>query len=326
MATRYRLQTDHTRVPLDGGSVLLGRNFDCDIVLTDERVSRHHALVRVTDEGVEVVPLSARGITVNGSAVTNAQRLNVGESFEVEGQRFTLHAEAVSAEADLHWFVEHEPGVLVRVPGERVTLGGASDDDIVVERWPAHAIALAALGERLVLEVTAPGVRVDRDLEVGEMLNVANGDRIACGPSTLKVVALPSDPSKPTAISASDEVVSSAVLAFYPRGGRLALRVGARERKVYLAGRRSELVALLLRPPAPWAVGDLIPDTVLVERLWPGSYAGRTDINTLLWRVRRDFADAGLDRVTLFERTAGGLRLRLAEGAFVEVRGTLDRG
>ena len=53
------------------------------------------------------------------------------------------------------------------------------------------------------------------------------------------------DPGSPTA--STSEQVTSAVLSFFPRGGRLSLQVGARERKVYLAEKRSELVALLLR-------------------------------------------------------------------------------
>ena len=53
----------------------------------------------------------------------------------------------------------------------------------------------------------------------------------------------------------------------------------------------------------------------------PNTFAGRTDLNTLLWRVRKDFADAGLDRVTFFDRQGGGLRVKIADGGVAEVHG-----
>lgn len=324
MGLRHWLRTDDARLPLDGGSLLIGRNFDCDVVLSGERVSRHHALVRVTDAGVEVVALG--GPTMLGAkAVEGAQPLRAGDRFEIDGRSFLLEADALAAEPGLHWFIELTPGVLVRVAAERVTVGGG-DDDVAVAAWPPSAIALAALGERLVLEANVADVRVGRALDVGEMVHVASGEVVACGAVALRVVALPADPSKPTAVTGADEQVTSAVLSFFPRGGRLSLRVGARERKVYLAEKRSELVALLFRPPAPYVAGDFVPDAVLLDRLWPGGEAARTDLNTLLWRVRRDFADAGLDRVNLFERKGGSLRVRLPPGSRVEVTGSLSEG
>ncbi len=319
MRERYWIESAGPRVPLDAGSVLLGRSIDCDIVLRDERVSRHHVLVRVVEDGVEVVTLAARSVNVNGTPREGTVPLREGDRFEVEGHVFELRRTGSRAEPDTHWFVERSAGVLVRVSNARLVLGGGADDDLVVPGWPPGVVALEAVGERLVLEALADGVSTDRPLAAGEMIDLSGGDRIACGGASLRVLALPGDPSKPTNSPGVDELVTSAVLSFLPRGGRLALRVGARERKVYLAEKRAELVACLLRPPAPFAVGELIPDDVLAERLWPRRLAGRTDINTLLWRIRKDFAEAGLDRVVFFERTGGGLRVKLAADASSDV-------
>ena len=324
MGLRHWLRTDDTRLPLEG-SLLIGRNFDCDLVLSSERVSRHHALVRVTGAGVEVVALGTGPTVFASKAIEGVQALRAGDHFEIDGHTFSLEVDALDVGPGLQWFIEPKPGRLVRVGSERITVGGG-DDDVAVSAWPASAVALAALGERLVLEANVAEVRVGRTLDVGEMTHVASGDLIACGTVALRVVALPADPSKPTAVNAADELVSSAVLSFFPRGGRLSLRIGTRERKVYLAEKRSELVALLFRPPAPYAAGEFIPDAVLLDRLWPGGEAARTDLNTLLWRVRRDFADAGLDRVNLFERKGGGLRVRLPPGAHVAVQSSLAGG
>ena len=38
MHVRYLLETPTTRLPLTGGSVLIGRSLDCDVVLADTRV------------------------------------------------------------------------------------------------------------------------------------------------------------------------------------------------------------------------------------------------------------------------------------------------
>ena len=63
---RYLLETPTTRLQLNGGSLLIGRSLDCDVVLADARVSRHHALMRVVEDGVEVIPLGTHLLTCNG--------------------------------------------------------------------------------------------------------------------------------------------------------------------------------------------------------------------------------------------------------------------
>lgn len=310
-----------TRLSLDGESVLVGRNPDCDVVLADPRVSRHHVLFRATGNGVDVVPLGARSVSVNGTARDTPFELGDGDRVEVVGQVFVVHFAGTRPAAEVHWFVEREAGVLVRVGDARMTLGGGDDDRVVMRSWPAGAVALEIVGARLVLESCVDGVSVGRPLDAGEMITVARGDRIAWGAESVRMVALPADPANPTLSTAPDQLVRGAVLTFLPRGGRLALRVGERERKVFLTGKRCDLIACVLRPPAPYAPGDVIPDAVIAERVWPGGYAGRTDINTLLWRIRRDFCDAGLDCVSFFERKGGGLRAMIVDGGRAEVQG-----
>ena len=321
MRRHHWIEFAGTRISLDGESAIVGRNVDCDVVLQDDRVSRHHVLFRVVGDGIEVVPLGAREIHVSGAVHDSTQTLRDGDRVEIEGHAFVARTTGPRAEPDLYWYLERDAGVLVRVGDTRVTVGGGTDDRIVILAWPPGAIALATLGARLVLEACVEGVSVGRPVAVGEMLDVAVGERIALGGVAVRAIALPADPSKPTLTPTPDGPVLSAVLTYLPRGGRLALRIGRRERKVYLSGQRCELVASLLQPPAPYCAGDTIPDAVLAERLWPNTFAGRTDINTLLWRVRKDFADAGLDRVTFFDRQGGGLRVKLAEGGVAEVHG-----
>src|SRR5687767_10744361 len=65
--------------------VLIGRQRDCDIVAVDPSVSRRHALVRLTGDGAEVVPLGKTPVLVNGEETTNARPLANGDELRVPG-------------------------------------------------------------------------------------------------------------------------------------------------------------------------------------------------------------------------------------------------
>ena len=64
----------------EDGEIVVGRATDCDIVLDDALVSRHHAKVTVRREGVFVEDLlSANGVYVNGMRVPRMQKLYDGD-------------------------------------------------------------------------------------------------------------------------------------------------------------------------------------------------------------------------------------------------------
>lgn len=317
---RWWLETTETRVPLHGGSVLVGRSPDCDVVLTNEAVSRHHALFRVVEDGVEVIPVGRRGVGVNGVSRDEPCTLREGDVVEVAEHRFTLRSEALADEVPgLLWFVERTAGVLMRVGAAVVSVGGGPEDDLVVEGWPPRGMALHPVGAGLVLEALVPGIDVGKPLDVGDLTPLRSGDRVALHGASLRVVALPADPSKPTGVPALEEPASGVALTVLPRGGQLVVTTGTRVRSVWLAERRCELVALLMQPPPPLRVGEMIPDATVAERLWPGADSGRIEINTLVCRVRKDLERVGVDGVTLIERRGGALRLNLAPGASVTV-------
>ena len=91
------------RVPMQGGSVLVGRSLDCDVVLTSDAVSRHHALFRVVEDGVEVIPLGPRGVTVNGAHCTEPSALRSGDAVEVVWHRLLVRREEVDDGAMRCW-------------------------------------------------------------------------------------------------------------------------------------------------------------------------------------------------------------------------------
>lgn len=74
---------DGTRLPVGDDPLTIGRHADCDVVLNQQEVSRHHAEVRRGDGGFVVVDLdSMNGTRVNGRGVKE-QRLEDGDEIEV---------------------------------------------------------------------------------------------------------------------------------------------------------------------------------------------------------------------------------------------------
>ncbi|MFO0626655.1 MAG: FHA domain-containing protein [Polyangiales bacterium] len=319
MKLRYLLETPTTRLSISGGSVLIGRSLDCDVVIPDARVSRHHALVRIIEDGVELIPLGTQLLTCNGEPFDAPRRLRDGDVVGVAEHRFTLRSEAIaeSSPAD-PWFIERDAGVLLAVGSERFTVGSGETDRWVIPSWSPAAVALEVVGGRLTLEVNADDVSVDGPAHAGDIITLRSGTTVSARGISFRALSLPSDPSKPTTRPLFDELPTAVTLTFLPRGEPLGHRGHAHAPGV------PARQALRFRRDAPAALralrrGELIPDSALSTRLWGSARGGRTDINTLVWRVRKDLATAGLEDVALIERSRGGVRLRVADGATLGV-------
>lgn len=74
------------------GGALLGRSRDCDVVLSDPNVSRHHAEVRPGGEtGWTVQDLgSTNGVRVNGRDIRGAHALHSGDALELGTAQVTF--------------------------------------------------------------------------------------------------------------------------------------------------------------------------------------------------------------------------------------------
>jgi hypothetical protein len=73
---------------------VMGRSRDCDVVLDDPNVSRHHAEVRPSGGGWIVNDLgSTNGIKVNGRRVQGPQSLRPGDVIELGTSRVTFEVE-----------------------------------------------------------------------------------------------------------------------------------------------------------------------------------------------------------------------------------------
>lgn len=83
----YRGLLAGSRWPVTGDSVTLGRAKDCDVVLPEREVSRHHARIERDTTGYVLRDLGSRnGTAVNGEALGNLPyRLRDGDEIELAG-------------------------------------------------------------------------------------------------------------------------------------------------------------------------------------------------------------------------------------------------
>ena len=82
------------RVTFEGGHLRLGRGSDNELVLADERVSRHHGQLATRQGALVYTDLgSTNGSYVNGTRVTEVA-LGTGDVVQIGNSSLTIHAEA----------------------------------------------------------------------------------------------------------------------------------------------------------------------------------------------------------------------------------------
>lgn len=96
----YRLRLRATELDLPYGELTIGRGTDCFLRIDDDLVSRRHARLLVTREGVTLEDLGSRnGSRVNGVQVQGSIRLQVGDEVEIGAQTFRLLESGVGPRA-----------------------------------------------------------------------------------------------------------------------------------------------------------------------------------------------------------------------------------
>jgi pSer/pThr/pTyr-binding forkhead associated (FHA) protein len=78
--------------------LVIGRDPECDVVVTGNNVSRRHASVRPAIQGYVLTNHSANGTFVNGRAVEEAQVLGMRDVIRVGDEEFAFAADAASLE------------------------------------------------------------------------------------------------------------------------------------------------------------------------------------------------------------------------------------
>ncbi|MEM9775029.1 MAG: FHA domain-containing protein [Chloroflexota bacterium] len=69
---------------LENNSFLIGRGAECDLVLPERQVSRHHVRIEPADVGYELHDLGSKnGTHINGRKITGTVPLNDGDSIQI---------------------------------------------------------------------------------------------------------------------------------------------------------------------------------------------------------------------------------------------------
>ena len=297
--------------------LLIGRHRDCDIVIASPTVSRRHALVRVTSEGAELLPLGRVPIEVNGKAANKVRELAHGDTIALPGLKLTV--EIVAPRSKQTTFrLEHRRTTLAISHGP-FAIGGGETNDVIIKRWPDRALCFHVAGRELYVEVVTGKARLNGvELATESVEPLAIGDELVYRKEVF-VVARP-DGGEDTTVGEATELPLRITIQMLPRGGRVVFEMPDGPRSVSLSERRFELVIALLRTPPGHAPGDFIPDEIVSAIVWPRDpVVSRQEINMLISRCRRDLVQAGLAGARLLERApgGGGTRLVLAPAAVV---------
>lgn len=334
-----------TRLRVGPAGVLIGRAPRCDLRLDAPDASRHHALVHRRADGASLVLLGRRGVTVNGAPAgsdADGAPLADGDVLGFPGLELAVAFERTAGAADgdpgpAAWWLVPRDGAPVRVshPGFRVGPGG--DVALSPVDTEPHPTSLVFTPGDDGIDVTADGPwrRNGVALPAGLAVRLQPGDALAAHGLDWVVERTGRDAATTRALAvddadadADDDAVdgdagapSEVALEFLPRGGRMRVVVDGIARAVWLAERRFALVVCLLDPPGPLRGGDVVPDEVVLARVWPRQrHKSRVDVNVLVSRLRGDLADADLPP-TLVVRApgGGGTRFPLAPGGTVTV-------
>lgn len=88
---RFRLRYLHHDLELFEGQFVVGRSASCQLSLDDALVSRRHAMLVVSQEGVTVEDLESRnGVIVNGQRITGRTAVKPGDKIVIGTQELVL--------------------------------------------------------------------------------------------------------------------------------------------------------------------------------------------------------------------------------------------
>ncbi|MEZ4361465.1 MAG: FHA domain-containing protein [Kofleriaceae bacterium] len=304
---------------------MIGRQGDSDIVIEHPSVSRRHALIQLTADGAVAIALGRTALEINGKKCERMQALSHGDRLTLPDAelQIELEAERPSANARGRYRLRIEGGSSFGLAHSPFVIGGDPADDLIIKKWPAHALRLHLAQDELYAEaMVAKVLKNDVAMEKGAMEPLLFGDRLTHRRERLIIEAETASDAT-TTVGPAGYLPQRVHIEMLPRGGRVVFTLADGVRAVYLADRRLDLLIALLQPPDGFSPGDFIPDDVVRAVVWPRNPAvTRPEINMLISRCRRDLVEAGLAGGRLLERSpgGGGTRLALAPDAQVTLQ------
>jgi hypothetical protein len=308
--------------------LLIGRSAAADIQLTEPAVSRRSAFAYLDADGVQLVKIGRNPVEVNGALLPESRTLAQGDIVGLLGFELTVRMEQREPRASTGWALRHralEPGgrtvLFTHLPLAPFTVGGGGEDDLVVPGWLPGAIRLepalpSGWRARLGPGVTLNGRRPPKDLTH----TLQSGDELAWQDTRMRLVDMESAQQTTMGDDAPEEPWQVQLQPVPPAGGQVTIRLGQRERTIWLPGLRFDLMQVLLVPQGDEPVGEPVQDATVLSRVW-GRLAPKDPkaVNTLVKRLRKDLEKGGLDARALVERAHGRTRFVLAEGAEVSL-------
>ena len=99
MAAQLESLTDVPSITLDKPVIFIGRDSECDVVLTDSRrVSRKHCCLAIVNDQLVVRDLgSMNGIYINGQRVERFRKMRPGDELAIGDVRFRFVNEDAAA-------------------------------------------------------------------------------------------------------------------------------------------------------------------------------------------------------------------------------------
>lgn len=319
--TRYQLERPSgLRLNIPPAGLAIGRHFTCNIVLSDSRAGRLHALVRPDDMGLKLFVTGSNPVLLGSTLVDRWASISPGATLQFPGETITVHGAATPTASSVWFFARDEEAS--RTSKSSFTVGGDPLNDLVVPGWPAGAVRFA-VRQGALLANFATAARVGRtEVAPGVMTAIEPGQSITINATAVSVFREVHGETSATVAWLREPPPTRIELDTMRSGARLTLKYPDLTLVLSVPELAARLLLVLLRPPPGFQPGDLIPDNLVMDQVWP--HSPRRDaahLERLLARVRQELSDRGVNPLRLLGRqpSAGALRVILGRDTEVAV-------